>query len=147
MAASLLALVGKRYHRLNAGYQQWWFRYGQVALRAGRPVPGLARLRADVKPDDDIAPGVMIVQKDAETDRVHLWIGAVLHGQETDTDIGNRRGIPLLGQRPVHHQDRTDDDGDHDDDVDQRVLHKRDQRGRPQAGRVGVRGQHGEGDQ
>ena len=40
MAASLLALVGKRYHRLSAGYQQWWFRYGQVALRAGVRCPG-----------------------------------------------------------------------------------------------------------
>src|SRR5690349_21911738 len=75
MAASLLALVDKRYRRLNARYQQWWFRYGQVALRAGRPVPGLARLRAKMEPDHDIAAGIMIVAKDAERDRVHLWVG------------------------------------------------------------------------
>ena len=83
--ASLFALLGQRYRRLSAGYQQWWFRYGQVALRAGRPVPGLGRLRAPVVPDHDITPGVMVVQKDAERGRVHLWVGAVLYGQETDT--------------------------------------------------------------
>ena len=27
----------------------------------------------------------MVVQKDAERDRVHLWIGAVLYGQPTET--------------------------------------------------------------
>ena len=67
----------RRYHR-------WWFRYGQRALRSGRPVPTLARLRERVVPDRDIAPGVMVVQKDGERNRLHLWIGAVLHGQETD---------------------------------------------------------------
>ncbi|MDT7580774.1 MAG: hypothetical protein QOK35_2038, partial [Pseudonocardiales bacterium] len=84
MAPPLLALLGRRYRRWSARYQQWWFRYGQVALRAGRPVPSWRRLRTTVVPDRDIAPGVMVVQKDAERDRVHLWIGAVLYDQGTD---------------------------------------------------------------
>src|SRR5918998_6269438 len=85
MAPPLLAPLGERWLRWSARYQQWWFRYGQVALRAGRPVPSLRRLREQVVPDRDIAPGVMVVQKDAERDRVHLWIGAVLYDQEADT--------------------------------------------------------------
>jgi hypothetical protein len=86
--------------RLNARYQQWWFRYGQVALRAGRPVPGLHRLRAPVTPDHDLAPGVMVVQKDAERDRVHLWVGAALHDQETDTVEACVELVPRGGGTP-----------------------------------------------
>lgn len=83
--APLLTLLGRRYRRLNAHYQQRWFRYGQIALRSGRPVPGLARLRERALPDRDVAPGVLVLQKDGERGRVHLWVGAVLYGQETDT--------------------------------------------------------------
>lgn len=85
MVLSLLNPVRERLHRFDAWYQQRWFRYGQLALRSGRPVPTLRRLREPTIPDHDIAPGVMVVQKDAEHDRVHLWIGAVLYGQATDT--------------------------------------------------------------
>ena len=42
--------------RLNARYQQRWFRYGQVALRSGRPVPSWRRLLRSVVPDHDIRP-------------------------------------------------------------------------------------------
>jgi hypothetical protein len=95
--------------RLDARYQQWWFRYGQIALRAGRPVPSWGRLRTPVVPDHDIAPGVMVVQKDAERDRVHLWIGAVLYGQETDTvdahvDLVPHGGGPARSRRVALHR-------------------------------------------
>ena len=72
---------------VNGPPKQWLFRYGQLALRSGRPVPTLPRLLTwrRLVPDDDLAPGVMVIQKDAELSRVHLWIGAVLHGQPTDT--------------------------------------------------------------
>jgi hypothetical protein len=100
MAPPLLALLGRRCRRWNARYQQWWFRYGQVALRAGRPVPSLRRLRTRVVPDHDIAPGVMVVAKDAEHARVHLWIGAVLYGQETDT-VDAQVEVVALGGGPA----------------------------------------------
>jgi hypothetical protein len=108
MAVPPTAWLQDHSRSLNARYQQWWFRYGQVALRAGRPVPSLRRLREQVVPDHDIAPGVMVVQKDAERDRVHLWIGAVLHGQATDTvdaevDLVARGGSPVLRRRVALH--------------------------------------------
>src|SRR5690348_13607297 len=72
----------------NARYQQLWFRYGQLAMRAGRPWLNPRRLLEPVVPDADVAPGLMVVQKDGERSRIHLWLGALLYGQPTDTVDG-----------------------------------------------------------
>ena len=62
-----------------------------------------------------------------------------------------RRGHLDLGRiedpGPAAELQRQVDDGHRDHDVDQGVLDERDHGRRPQTGRVGVRGQHGEGDQ
>jgi hypothetical protein len=109
MVPPLLALLRERYHRADDWYQQRWFRYGQASLRSGTLVPNLQRLREHSVPDHDIAPGVMVVQKDAERDRVHLWVGAVLYDQLTDTveaqvdlaprDRGDLRCVPVTLHR------------------------------------------------
>src|SRR3954468_20155680 len=52
---------------------RWLFRWGRRAsVHRG---PG----------DKDMTPGVMVVQKDGARDALHLWVGAFLHAQPTDT--------------------------------------------------------------
>jgi hypothetical protein len=66
------------------------FRWGQAAMNA-HPRGALRDawqtkpwLEPEFAPDKDITPGVMIAQKEAGTDHTWLWVGAILHKQETE---------------------------------------------------------------
>ena len=81
---------------MNAGYQQWWFRYGQVALRGGAAGARAAPAARDRSSPTRHRPRRHGGAEGRRADRVHLWIGAALYDQETDT---SRRRRPRPARR------------------------------------------------
>ena len=70
-------------------------------FRAGR------RLSRHAGPDGhDMAPGVMITQKDEVDGQLHLWVGAFLHSQPT-TELRVRVRLSLDGGEDVHATEAT----------------------------------------
>lgn len=91
-------------------FDQRLFRYGQAALAHGSWRPVVRLWRENPPAANDIQPGIMVAQKDAEVDRAHLWLGLVAHDQTgtsvevtvTLTDEQDPEAAPRTEQVELH---------------------------------------------